>query len=376
MEAHAESNIFLKITCIFFAKGVRVRKPQEKFMLIHNQISLHNVAETEILGDGGLALRRIPKDVRQALSTLGRMISEDSAGIELRFVTEAASFRLSLSSHPSFLFPHEHEGQIVVIFRGSFIHSVHKLEPGKINHIHITNLTGTDSFLELVGKDARHRGFSPAVWRVFMGRSANIFYGLETYGLPIRPPTASELPGARWLAYGSSITNGASPLQHINSYVYHAARVANLDVLNLGLSGSCLCEPEIAEYIGNRDDYQVLTLEVGVNMRRTVTPEDFRNRVERLLDSVCKSGRKVFLVTIFPNIAPPEQDEKQSAFVKILRELHTSGRWSDLGLIEGGSVLDDLGDLTTDMIHPSDYGHARMGQLLGEQLRSFSVQPE
>lgn len=46
------------------------------------------------------------------------------------------------------------------------------------------------------------------------------------------------------------------------------------------------------------------------------------------------------------------------------------GRWPDLGLIEGGDVLDDLGDLTTDLIHPSDYGHARMGQFLGERLRS------
>ncbi len=340
-------------------------------MLIHKNIGLHNVVETEILTDGGLALRRFPKNVRGALSPLGRMVAEDSAGIELRFVTEAHSFRLSLGGIPSPLSNHEPSGQEVVILRGSFVHSVHKLEPGKINHINITNLTGSDNFLEFVANGSRNRGFDPAVWRVLLGRYNNIFYGLETYGHPTRPPTPSEVPAIRWLAYGSSITNGASASLHLNSYVYHAARVSNMDVLNLGLSGSCFCEPEIAEYIGNRDDYQLLTLEVGVNMRRMVSAEDFQSRVERLLDAVCKPERKVFLITVYPNITLPEIDQKQTVFSKILRELHSNGRWPDLGLIEGGSVLDDLGDLTTDLIHPSDYGHARMGQLLGEKLRGL-----
>lgn len=93
---------------------------------------------------------------------------------------------------------------------------------------------------------------------------------LETYGFGHRPPLPDELPEKRWLAYGSSITNGAFPGLHHNSYIYHAARIAGLDVLNHGISGSCLC---------------------------------------------------------------------------------------------------DLGDLTTDLIHPSGYGHARMGRLLGDQLR-------
>lgn len=137
-------------------------------------------------------------------------------------------------------------------------------------------------------------------------------------------------------------------------------------------SGSYLCEPEMAAYLAGREDYQIATLEVGVNMRGAVSPQDFRERVGRLLDGVCRpeAGRKVFLVTVYPNISLPELDEAQRAFSTILHELHGSGRWPGLGLIEGGSVLDDPGDLTTDLIHPSDYGHARMGQFLGAQLRS------
>ena len=94
-------------------------------------------------------------------------------------------------------------------------------------------------------------------------------------------------------------------------------------------------------------------------MRGFVELEDFRRRVEGLLDKVHRADRQVFLVTVYPNYASGIQDQRQKAFCEVLRELHASGRWPGLGLIEGGSVLDSPGDLTTDMIHPSDYGHAR-----------------
>lgn len=337
--------------------------------MTHLNIALHNVVETETLADGGLVLCRYPEKVRCALSALGKMVAEDSAGIELRFVTESPCFRISLGSRPPFLDPWEHHGPEIAILRGAFVHSIHRLEPGRVNHIHVTNFSGSDPFLESTGKEISHAGFSPNVWRIFLGRCANIFYGLETFGHSVRPPLTEETPAQCWLAYGSSITNGAAASLHLNSYVYHAARAAGLDVRNLGLSGSCLCEPEVAEFLGAQGDCPVFTLEVGVNMRGSVEPEDFRTRVEGLLEKVHRADRQVFLVTVYPNYAPGDLERRQKAYCEALREIHASGRWTGLGLIEGGSVLDSPGDLTTDLIHPSDYGHARMGRNLGDILR-------
>lgn len=337
--------------------------------MTHNNIALHNVTETENLPDGGLILRRYPANIRQSLSMLGKMVAEDSAGIELRFVTDAPCFRISLGSMPSFLSPWEQHGQEITILRGAFVHSIHRLEPGRINHINVTNFSGSDPFLDFTEKDSPHSGFSPKVWRIFLGRCANIYYGLESFGHAVRPPTEGEVPRLRWLAYGSSITNGASASLHLNSYVYHAARIAGLDVRNMGLSGSCHCEPEVAEFLGAQEDCGVFTLEVGVNMRTSVEPDDFRERVVRLLGGVHRADRSVFLITVYPNYSSGEPEKRQHAFSDILREIHASGNWPGLGLIEGGSVLDSPGDLTTDMIHPSDYGHARMGRNLGDILR-------
>jgi lysophospholipase L1-like esterase len=204
-----------------------------------------------------------------------------------------------------------------------------------------------------------------------MGRCVRVFYGLETFGYAHRKPLPDELPSRRWLAYGSSITNGASPVSHLSSYIYHAARAADLDVLNLGLSGSCFCEREMADFIGSRQDYEIATLEVGVNMRNGVSPEEFKTRVSYLLDAVAApaSNRRVFLVTVYPNLSEAGLAAAQDRFSAVLRELVASDRWSNLGLIEGDKILDDPGDLTADFIHPSDYGLSRLGFHLGQILR-------
>ena len=80
--------------------------------------------------------------------------------------------------------------------------------------------------------------FSPDVWRVCMGRFPASFIDLTTNHAPCRAPLPSEMPSRRWLAYGSSITNGASPTGHHLAYVYHAARQLRADVYNMGLSGA------------------------------------------------------------------------------------------------------------------------------------------
>jgi hypothetical protein len=307
------------------------------------------------------------------------MVSQESAGVELRFVTEANSFRVSLSCEPSVLVPYEYHHPEVVIFRGAFFHSCHRLELGRINHISVVNIPESNPFDLLTTEASSACGFSPQVWRIFLGRHPFIFHGLDTYGFERRPPEPGELPSRRWIAYGSSITNGAAPTVHENSYIYHAARLASLDVCNQGLSGSCLCEPEMAEYLAGRDDWDVMTLELGVNMRASFSPEEFRNRAGSLVDAICCAHptRKVVLITIFPNAASIkvarnrelENSQREELFNAILRDLPK--RHKNLSLLEGADILDDFGGLSVDLVHPSDFGHARMGANLGVKLKQL-----
>ena len=354
--------------------------------MMDSNIEFHNTVELEPAAGGGVMLRRMPRAVRDVLSPLGRMVSQDSSGCEIRFVTEADSFRLAVSTQSSCLAPFEPSGQDLVIFKGAYHHSTLRLEPGKINHLHITDIGGLTRTAFLgVKPEVRDTAYFPhKVWRVLFGRYAAAFHELDTFGYPVRPPTATERPPKRLLCYGSSITNGASPSLYSLCYAQLTARLLGMDLLNQGLSGSCWCEPEVADYLTARDDWDVMTLELGVNMRLAFSPEQFRARCRYLLERLIARhpGKPLALITIFPNahhpaLATADSDTLRSrvAFDEALRALHAELRHPNLHLIEGADLLRDPSGLTKDLIHPGDAGHMEIARNLAARLRSIVGAP-
>lgn len=86
----------------------------------------------------------------------------------------------------------------------------------------------------------------------------------------------------RYLAYGSSITHGSLGLVQPDSYVFRIAQLLGTDYINLGFAGKALMEPEMAEYIVSRKDWNFATVEMGINAveeQKGVTAEKF----ERLI---------------------------------------------------------------------------------------------
>ncbi len=341
----------------------------------------HNVAELEPASTGGLYLRRFPGAVRRALSPLGRMVAEESAGVEIRFVTEGDAFRLSLGAEPFCLDQFEFNTLDVFIFRGDFFHSRRKVETGRINPILVTDIGGgIRQRMNGLGAEALKRcRFSPEVWRIFLGRFPATLIELSTFGAPCRAPLPTEVPAKRWLAYGSSITNGGSASAHPLAYIYQAAHRLGVDVYNQGLSGSCHCEPEVADYFASRQDWDLITLELGVNMRQGFTPEEFEKRASHLVHTVAQAHpeRPIALLSIYPNAdLPPACDAdaplacKQLAFNEALRRIAATAG-NNVHLIDGSSILQTFHGLSTDLIHPGDYGHIEMGQRLAESLKAL-----
>lgn len=344
-------------------------------------IGTHNVAELEPGLMGGTTLRRIPKHVRDALTPLGQIVSAESAGCEIRFVTEANNFTISLSCENNGLSPHEVMCPDVLIMKGGFIHKHLKLEPGRVHSIHINDIMETqkNAFAALKPEARRAGGFSSSVWRILMGRGSFTFHGLNTYGYDCRRPEASELPQSQYLSYGSSITNGATPSAYHLSYVQTYARCLKADVYNLGLSGSCHCEKAMADWLAERDDFTAATLELGVNMRVAFTPEEFAERAYYLIDQMIAAHptKPIYLITCFPNAESPANacesslpQERQTAFDAAIRAYVTAKSHPELHLIEGADLLLDYSNMTTDLIHPSDYGHSEIGQRLAHAITS------
>ncbi len=333
-------------------------------MIIHDNICFHHVVGLEpVQGMPGLQLQRFPQPVRQALNPHARWVSEYTNGAELRFVCEeAAHLRLFLSVLE--------EERSAVVFRGDILHSVVPLEPGKQLCLHLQ----PPARLNDVDPDAwKGQRFPPSLWRVLLPPLHVVYHRLQTFGHPVRPPTPSEQPDIRLLAYGSSLTEGALAGRVDGHYVQHLARRLGADVLNYGMGGSCWLEPEIADFFAHDLEWDIALLELGINMLGRFDGDAFRERATYFVETLHNAHpeRPLVLVTPFPHFsdfAPAEaaQRRRKEEFSAILREL--AARHALL-LIEGREMMPDIGGMTIDMVHPSDYGHMLIGQNLAEALQ-------
>jgi len=171
------------------------------------------------------------------------------------------------------------------------------------------------------------------------------------------------------LAYGSSITQCDT-----YGYIFAAADRLGVDVLDKGMSGSCGVEDETIGFLAKECSWDFMTCEWGINIRGSVEPEEFEQRVVRALDILMETGKPVFLITIFPNgcrldDTEPLHLERERAFDEILRGEVSRRKHPTLQLIEGADVLRSTAWLGGDLVHPTHSGQNRMGECLAGILR-------
>ena len=309
----------------------------------------------------GFALPRYPAEVRAALNPMARWRALDSCGVELRFVTDAPSARVTVGACAG--------GSEVIVWRGDFYVTRQRLE----SEIPVTiQLEPPPRMQDWAEEAPVRRRFSPDVWRVEFSRGQGVIYAVDAAGYPIRPVTPEEVPSRRWLAYGSSITHADA-----RGYVQHTARLLGVDVLNKGLAGSCHAERETAEFFLEGERWDFCTAELGVNMRGGFNPETFAERATTWLDLVHKARPEAPLGVIthfmnaqhFPKDPATETVCRQRAFDQTLRDWVAAQAKARVQLFEGTEILDDFTLLTGDLLHPAEPGQIRMGENLARMLR-------
>lgn len=255
-----------------------------------------------------------------------------------------------------------------------FFHSQHLLQAGAVTTLHLEQ---PERFAEVPSGRLNQSGFSSNVWRLHFDRFGAVFYDVDAFGCEVRVPTPDEVPKLTMLAYGSSISQSAGSTHHFNGYLQQTARRLGVDVLNLALSGSCYCENVVADHLAEREDWDFLFLELGVNMRAVVSPGEFKRRVSYMLDRVIERhpAKPVFVTTIYPNRATYFLDTshllhvQEGIFNKALLHCFESSKHPQLHLLDGAAIMCDLTSLTSDLIHPSDYGHTLMSEQLAKLLQ-------
>ena len=340
-----------------------------EIMIIKDNLEFHAAELRKAPGLDGWLPIRIPAEIGGKLSPRGRFIAMDTVTTEIRFITDAPTVDVSLSAvKPEFGV----ELLEVRVFYGNFEAPGIWLKPGVVTTF---RLTPQNAAIRGIKTEYLRKGpgigFAPNVIRLVSQRGGMIYCGINTFGAPVRPPEPTEKPAKTCLFYGSSITNS-----HLDGYPSVACKALGTDIINLGMCGSCQIEPELAEWMAARSDWDLAVFELGINIL-WMEPGEFRRRADHLLKAFLsrRPEKPVVLLTLFPSKArfefaeKPDEENKDAAFCEILRDLHTE--YSEKGnvhLIEGKDILTDLNGLGADFLHPKIYGHAVMGLNLAKKL--------
>jgi lysophospholipase L1-like esterase len=333
--------------------------------VIHDEfpgVALHNVAETTTApwNPDGHRLRRTPAALGRALNVDARERMGHPTNCELRFVpeTDEATVRVTVSAqartvlHP---FWGDFQGEEPVEF-GPVPKTIELSVPERIGELDDRVETGA---------------FDPHVCRLRFDAWEPV--AVHDVAGACRPPTDDELPDHRYLAHGTSITEGAAASAAHLTYVSRVARRLGVDPINLGASGSAFCEPAMAEYIGDRDDWDVATLALSVNMaNRGFTEKQFDERVQNFVRTVAEAHpeKPVVCVTLFSYHEDLVQDgdrERAAAFRSSLRSAVDRCETENVHLVEGPDLMDATG-LTTDLLHPGDVGMEAIGAGLADAV--------
>lgn len=340
--------------------------------MIHEGIEFHNISHTTTKeGCPGVSLHRIPDAVRENLNLVAQGVGLCPSHAEIRFITSAKISQLTLYS--------EDHHEFAFVYCGDFFIGEHCIEP---NQSLTLTLERPSNLLELDSDSFRR--FPVHLWRVRLSGTHRIhFVSLETAGEAVRPPTSTETPRHRWLAYGSSITHGFSASHLANPWTQLGAAQLDCDLLNLGFGGSCHVERAMADYISDRQDWNLCTVELGINLLdQPISKDEFRSRVAYLLDRINQKHPNSTLVVITPFLNgqdggvrrnPPHPHVLEDFRVILREEVAVRIDRPHLRLLEGCEILDRMDGLTSDLCHPSDFGHALMAanfvRLLGPLCR-------
>jgi hypothetical protein len=334
-----------------------------------SDVELHNIAELDpTAGYPGPLLRRYPRAIADSLENTA-CVSEDAALSELRFVVVAGR-RLALSFTAL-------GGGDLFVYRGDFVQN-HLRPPAGVVIRHLLDFEN-DPSANLRPEAFAGQTFSRHVWRVVFD-GPTLLHGIDRMGTTIRPPRADEKPTRRWLAYGSTITHGYTPVTRQQCYVALTARRLGIEAVNLGLGGSCLCEKAAVDYLASRTDWDFITCELGVNMRAHHEPDVFAQRVRYLVETLTSrhAGKPVVLISPFTTAAdltiePTRDSRRTAAYREILSSLATEFSPRAVHLLDGREILPEFGGLNCDFVHPSSIGHALMAENLAARLRSLGL---
>ena len=332
---------------------------------------LHNVVE--ILKPGNeneLTPSRIPDSLRVTLNPNAQDRATATPGCELRFNMESERVSVTLRC--------PEKAALAEVWYGPFAAGGQVVTEAPTT-IEIEKPSAQAELLDRVARE-NSLAFDPALVRVILpyaqtrivpgagGDRENVVAG------EIGPPHPEQVPKRRWLAYGSSITHGASAQRPTGTYAMRTAERLGVDLVNLGFGGGAHLEPQMADYIASRDDWDFASFEMGINMLGGFSVEEFAERVDYFVSKVARArpGKFIFCIDVFTCAGDFAGEEKPGLFREVVRKKVESLASPKVVHVPGTEILESVSGLTQDLTHPAPAGMEEMAGnlagMMGEKL--------
>jgi len=327
--------------------------------LLPHEIGLHSIAELVPQADTGwIGISRIPLDLSARLNERAQVCSTQAAGCELRFnlVGDEACVTLAMAERPA----------IAEVYCGDFLIGWHVVATTPTEIVVARPLLD-----ELVALAAGRQSppFDTELFRVLLPWRPPV--SICSISGDLAPPRADQVPTRRYLAYGSSITHGNNGLEPSGTYAMCTARKLEVDLINLGFGGGAHCEPELADYIAARHDWDFATLELGINMVSWLETADFAERVRYFVSTIAGAhpDKWIACIDLFPFHMDLDPDaQRNHEYRAVVREMVAELALPKLVHIDGRDLLRDLTGLCADMLHPAPSGMEEIATNLAARL--------
>jgi Lysophospholipase L1 and related esterases len=332
-------------------------------------VTWHNVAAIEAAPEGdGWRLSRLPETLREAVNPQARRRAFSPAGVEWRFNFTGDEARIVLK------FIESDRGEpargLPVLAEIYFGDRLARCEVVGTEWTEIVIKRPKNAAALAAAARSQPGRFDPELVRVVLPYIPEVrVRGIEGAFTAARP---EQLPRRRYLAYGSSITNGAFAARPGDLYPARVAAALGVDGINLGFGGGAWLEPEMADWIASRDDWDFATLEMGINLTSRMTPEEFRAQVANFLPRIARAhaDKWIFCIDLFTGRGDFSSKSNFPAFREIVREAVRELDLPRLVHLDGRELLTRESGLTADLLHPSSDGFVEIAERLTAAMRA------
>lgn len=326
------------------------------------EIRWHDAASLEVEGKGWAdtpsPFARLPESAKGKVSALAWQLSAESAGVCVRFVTDArvVSLRWSLASDALDMphMPATGVSGLDLYARGDDgrWRFVGNGRPGKQD--------GNLAAIEF--PDGAKAGRECLLYLPLYNGTKSLEVGVPSGASLGPPPPRPEGRRKPVVVYGTSIVQGGCASRPGMAWTAILGRLLDRPVINLGFSSAGTMEPPVAEPLAALDPAAYV---IDCNWNMGDGQEVYIDRISRLVRTIRKAHPRTPIIFVGqshfrPEAHPTDLARRQEVAVRALRDEGIEG----LVLVPGAGLIGDDGEGTVDGVHPNDLGMERQARAL------------